>query len=502
MNILKQIFQVWHQKPYSSRFTKEEAKAIADEHSLKAEVTKTMKNGCTPDEALLLWDIYPYGSRTSHSPNIYKSLIEENLNENPQETWVNIAVNSPDTCSEVLKTILEYENHFKYAAEEDDINRLRYHIEQQCSILDRTSKSDLVRLSQLLLKAQNDRSEKIILLNQMITDFGLDKSTINGILSNIDEELTRRMTFDMVLHTHPNSQIEDVIRDNDRFFYEKLEWLIHNETDILFEKLKWTVKDNIQSGQYNLSVKEEELKRKVYTENIDPEDFINKCVAARTEKDPVLTQEIEFILKNRFGLESMNAIRYLLNRCDDNTIRDFAYACLPPENLASKATVDIVVKRIGDIGKTRGNTGLFLIYTQKEDGEPKRLKFTHQASCIYYLMFLIDRCNSRHGTNRPSLRNNRVSFLNLYHKVYDIRQADLEDRFDKLLIRENKHGELRAGREKEIILDIKKHVRDAFEDYDESYYPYIMTAANHISISRERIHFVDEASDLLKLFFS
>ena len=62
MTGLKTLFWRWwyrhHQQP--SRFTRDEALDIAREHELDAEVMMAMKQGCTPDEALQEWDIYPY----------------------------------------------------------------------------------------------------------------------------------------------------------------------------------------------------------------------------------------------------------------------------------------------------------------------------------------------------------------------------------------------------------------------------------------------------------
>lgn len=51
----------WHPSP--SKYTKEEAMAIAKEHELDAEVLLAIKHGSTPDEALQEWDIYPYNNR-------------------------------------------------------------------------------------------------------------------------------------------------------------------------------------------------------------------------------------------------------------------------------------------------------------------------------------------------------------------------------------------------------------------------------------------------------
>lgn len=56
------LFWKWWYKHRQStqRYTKDEALAIAGKHHLEEEVQKAMDYGCTPDEALQEWDIYPY----------------------------------------------------------------------------------------------------------------------------------------------------------------------------------------------------------------------------------------------------------------------------------------------------------------------------------------------------------------------------------------------------------------------------------------------------------
>jgi len=62
MSKLRTLFWRWwyrhHQQP--SRFTRPEALAIARKYGLEWEVIQAMSHGCTPDEALQDWDIYPY----------------------------------------------------------------------------------------------------------------------------------------------------------------------------------------------------------------------------------------------------------------------------------------------------------------------------------------------------------------------------------------------------------------------------------------------------------
>lgn len=49
--------------PSPSRYSKEEALARAKEFGLEAEVQQAIEHGCTPDEALQEWDIYPFGEQ-------------------------------------------------------------------------------------------------------------------------------------------------------------------------------------------------------------------------------------------------------------------------------------------------------------------------------------------------------------------------------------------------------------------------------------------------------
>ena len=62
MKRLITLFWRWWYKrhPKPSKFTRDEALAIAKDFGLEWEVTEAMKQGCNPDEALQEWDIYPY----------------------------------------------------------------------------------------------------------------------------------------------------------------------------------------------------------------------------------------------------------------------------------------------------------------------------------------------------------------------------------------------------------------------------------------------------------
>jgi len=60
MKILNRFWKWWYQyHPKPSKYTRAEALAIAKRYNLEYGVITAMEHGCTPDEALQDWDIYP-----------------------------------------------------------------------------------------------------------------------------------------------------------------------------------------------------------------------------------------------------------------------------------------------------------------------------------------------------------------------------------------------------------------------------------------------------------
>jgi len=66
MKIVTLFWRLWYRlRPAPSRYTRPEALAIARKHNLEYEVIEAMDHGCTPDEALQEWDIYPYDGKNT-----------------------------------------------------------------------------------------------------------------------------------------------------------------------------------------------------------------------------------------------------------------------------------------------------------------------------------------------------------------------------------------------------------------------------------------------------
>jgi hypothetical protein len=59
--IVTAFWRWWYRHhPSPSKYTRAEALTRAKEYNLEWEVLQAMEHGCTPDEALQEWDIYPY----------------------------------------------------------------------------------------------------------------------------------------------------------------------------------------------------------------------------------------------------------------------------------------------------------------------------------------------------------------------------------------------------------------------------------------------------------
>lgn len=235
------------------------------------------------------------------------------------------------------------------------------------------------------------------------------------------------------------------------------------------------------------------------------EQFVYDC--GRINQDQRIggeeEKEIERALSRLYGNSAAQAIRYLLDHVSEETIQKFAYTFLDPGELARRASVDIIVRPIANEKDMHGNIGQYLIYTFKEEGDEQLLHFTNQPSCVYYLMYLIDRCHHEElFMSSIDLAANLDSFVELYHKVYDITSDALNERVRRLLYREDAAGMIRVGRERECINDIRKHLEEAFTSYGESYFPYAMTANRHLSVSPQKIIFEGKASELLNIQFT
>ena len=61
MSLLTLFWRWWYKHhPSPSRYSVSEALQMAKRYGLEKEISQALKHGCTPDEALQEYDIYPY----------------------------------------------------------------------------------------------------------------------------------------------------------------------------------------------------------------------------------------------------------------------------------------------------------------------------------------------------------------------------------------------------------------------------------------------------------
>lgn len=228
--------------------------------------------------------------------------------------------------------------------------------------------------------------------------------------------------------------------------------------------------------------------------------FIERCKAQRHEACGHVDSHLEDSVKQLYANGAAEAIKYLLDRSDAETLRMFSDRYLDTESLARQATVRVVVRKADESVTITGNTGRFLVFLRFANKKDVRLSFTNQASMVYYLMFLIHHYLNPYCKSPVSLSANREEFMRLYHRVYQISEEKLEERVYHLLYREV-DGNLRVGRENELRRDIRHHLEDLFSNFGGSHQPYAMTARTHLTVPRELLIFEGEAEELLHFCF-
>ena len=228
--------------------------------------------------------------------------------------------------------------------------------------------------------------------------------------------------------------------------------------------------------------------------------FVRRCQEQQRRDYTVLDPKLNAAVEQLYAGGAVNAIRYLLERADPETLRLFSGRYLDAETLAQRATVQLVVREVEDGMSMSGNTGRFLVYLQQGERQRMRLSFTNQASMVYYLMFLIHHCSCPACKTPVSLSANREEFMRLYHHVYRISDEKLRERVQHLLYREV-DGNIRVGRENDLRRDIRRHLEEAFSFLGESFQPYAMTAATHLTVPVGLIRFEGLARELRTFCF-
>lgn len=238
--------------------------------------------------------------------------------------------------------------------------------------------------------------------------------------------------------------------------------------------------------------------------NILIKRFIQNVKKYKKYKDARALQEIEAVLDNSVGIQGTIWRRVFTDsEINISTQKEIFNKFIDRESEAKKSHYKVLVKKILNNDDVKKNIGHYNVYLKDCDngGKEKIIKFTHQATAVVYIMYLIDRKQRGINIECISLAKNIENFKSLYKSVYDIGPDDLDKKINKLLyeeVKENGVRVIRTGRLKECYTDITNTLAEYLEG-KENPAPFIVNAKSHVMILSENIEI---APELMRFEFS
>ena len=230
--------------------------------------------------------------------------------------------------------------------------------------------------------------------------------------------------------------------------------------------------------------------------------FVENCkLINKTEKKSKLSKtQVEKLQKAQsevnyvFNLFTPNVYsRFALQMMKKNDISLAFDNCINRDNIAANSKIvvsveyakpEIDAKLDPKIVKKLKTNGKFRVYLS--DGEDTvQVKFGRAASCIVYIMYLLDRKLRGDEIDTIKISNNEKLFCELYGTVYNKSEAKdtfktLESRFDG--------GKVKRSRLTDCYSDIRKALDESVSEFGESALPfYIPNEYSHITVLSSNI---------------
>lgn len=216
----------------------------------------------------------------------------------------------------------------------------------------------------------------------------------------------------------------------------------------------------------------------------------SKLSKAQVEKLQKAQSEVNYV----FNLFTPNVYsRFALQMMRKNDIALAFDNCINRDKIAANSKIVVSVEHANPeidakldpkIVKKLKTNGKFRVYLS--DGEDTvQVKFGRAASCIVYIMYLLDRKMRGDGIDTLKISNNEKLFCELYGTVYNKSEAKdtfktLESRFDG--------GKVKRSRLTDCYSDIRKALDESVSEFGESALPfYIPNEYSHITILSSNI---------------
>ena len=216
----------------------------------------------------------------------------------------------------------------------------------------------------------------------------------------------------------------------------------------------------------------------------------SKLSKAQVEKLQQAQSEVNYV----FNLFTPNVYsRFALQMMRKNDIALAFDNCINRDKIAANSKIvvsveyakpEIDAKLDPKIVKKLKTNGKFRVYLS--DGEDTvQVKFGRAASCIVYIMYLLDRKLRGDEIDTLKISNNEKLFCELYGTVYN--QSEAKDTFKTLESRFD-GGKVKRSRLTDCYSDIRKALDESVSEFGESALPfYIPNEYSHITVLSSNI---------------
>ena len=216
----------------------------------------------------------------------------------------------------------------------------------------------------------------------------------------------------------------------------------------------------------------------------------SKLSKAQVEKLQKAQSEVNYV----FNLFTPNVYsRFALQMMKKNDISLAFDNCINRDKIAADSKIMVSVEYAKPeidakldpkiVNKLKTN-GKFRVYLS--DGvDTVQVKFARAASCIVYIMYLLDRKQRGDEIDTLKISNNEKLFCELYGSVYN--QSEAKDTFKTLESRFD-GGKVKRSRLTDCYSDIRKALDESVSEFGESALPfYIPNEYSHITILSSNI---------------
>ena len=216
----------------------------------------------------------------------------------------------------------------------------------------------------------------------------------------------------------------------------------------------------------------------------------SKLSKAQVEKLQKAQSEVNYV----FNLFTPNVYsRFALQMMKKNDISLAFDNCINRDKIAADSKIMVSVEYAKPeidakldpkiVNKLKTN-GKFRVYLS--DGvDTVQVKFARAASCIVYIMYLLDRKQRGDEIDTLKISNNEKLFCELYGSVYN--QSEAKDTFKTLESRFD-GGKVKRSRLTDCYSDIRKALDESVSEFGESALPfYIPNEYSHITVLSSNI---------------